>query len=138
MRNRYATITALGFAALLMGFAFVTSAQAFRGGSSDGTAHMTFTHAVRVPGVTLPAGRYVFRLYQSNTVVLITSEDDGKVFGPYMTQARRYRHSRLRDGRRVILVDRAANESGVPVIRAWFGRYQTRGYEFVYPTHGDN
>ncbi len=136
MRHRYATITAIGFAALLMVFAFVSSAQAGRVGSGE-TTHMTFKYPVRIPGVTLPTGSYVFELSENKQVVWVFSEDDGDVFGPYLTRPR-YRHSRVRDGRRVILVDRAVDESGVPVIRAWFGRYQTRGYEFVYPTHSTN
>ena len=137
MRHRYATITAIGFAALVMVFAFVTSAQAGWGWSGE-TTHMTFRHPVRIPGVTLPAGSYVFKLSQNKQVVWVFSEDAGEVFGPYLTRPRHRRGSRVTDGRRVILVDRAADGSGVPVLRAWFGRYQNRGYEFVYPTHSGN
>ena len=76
MRHRYATITAIGFAALVMVFAFVTSAQAGWGWSGE-TTHMTFRHPVRIPGVTLPAGSYVFKLSQNKQVVWVFSEDDG-------------------------------------------------------------
>ena len=134
MRHRYATITAIGFAALLMVFAFVSSAQAGRVGSGE-TTHMTFKYPVRIPGVTLPTGSYVFELSENKQVVWVFSEDDGDVFGPYLTRPRQRLES---TSRRVIIVDRAADKSGVPVIRAWFGRHQTRGYEFVYPTHSGN
>ena len=134
MRHRYQTITAIGFAALVMVFAFVTSAQAGLRWSGE-TTHMTFKHPVRIPGVTLPTGSYVFELSQNRQVVWVFSEDDGDVFGPYFVRPRQRRES---TSRRAIVVDRTADASGVLVIRAWFGRHQNRGYEFVYPTHSGN
>ncbi len=134
MRHRYQTITAIGFAALVMVFAFVTSAQAGWGWSGE-TTHMTFRQPVRIPGVTLPAGSYVFELNQSKHVVWVFSEEDGDVYGPYLVHPRQRRES---TSRRAIVVDRTADASGVLVIRAWFGRHQNRGYEFVYPKHSCN
>ena len=133
MKHRYATITAIGFAALVMGFAFVTSAQA--GLVGDETTHMTFKHPVHVSGVTLPAGRYVFRLNQTKQAVWIIGEANGDVFGPYLTQRIRRLGS---TNNRKIVVAHPADANGIPTLRGWFGRYQARGYEIVYPTHSSN
>ncbi len=136
MTHRYMTIAAIGFAALITGLVVgPAEAGSWMGGYE--TTHMTFSDPVRIPGATLPAGSYVFRLTQSKHAVWIIDEEDGTVFGPYLTRPRQRRGSRA-DNKRVILVDRTADAGGVPVIRAWFGRYQDRGYEFVYPTHSAN
>ncbi len=133
MMHRYAAITAIGLSALVMGFASLTAAQELGGG--DTMTHMTFTDAVRVADVTLPAGSYVFRLNESHDAVWIIGEDNGAVFGPFLTRPTR----RLRwDSSRAIVVDRAADASGVPALRAWFGRNGAHGYELVPRTQSGN
>ena len=127
MKYRHATITAI-FAALVMAFTPFAPAEANSNGSD--TTHMTFTHPVRIPGVTLPAGRYVFQLSHGNQIVRIFSEDNNKVFGPYLTLSNR-RNGNL--AKRVVIFDRSPEAGGVPVIRGWFGRQRQYGHVFVYP-----
>ena len=137
MTHRYATMTTISFAALVMVFASVTSAQAdlgYAGGGKEAT-HMTFTYAVRVADVILPAGLYVFRLNPTRHAVWIIGEDDGDVFGPYLTRPIR-RPQRI--SKRQIVVERPADANGIPTLRGWFGRYQEFGYELVYPTPSGN
>ena len=122
------TLTAVGLAVLIMGLALGASAEA--DGSSDGTTHLTFEHPVRVPGATLSAGSYVFTVDMNSQAVWIRREDDSHVYGPYLTRPRRRLESTTN---RKIVVQRSADANGIPTLRAWFGRYQERGYEFVYP-----
>ncbi len=124
MKNRHTTIAGI-FATLLMAFAVVVPAQA---DWTRDTTHMTFKHAVRLPGVTLPAGRYVFELNESKQAVWILSEDNSDVFGPYLIQPRRRIESTTK---RVVIFDRSSEARGVPTIRAWFGAHREQGHEFI-------
>ena len=129
MKHRHATITAIGFAALLMAFAPYAPAEANGPGAGmDRTTHMTFQHPVRIPGVTLPAGRYVFQVNDSKQAVWIFSEDNREVFGPYLISPRRRLESTTK---RVVIFDRSPEAGGVPAIRGWFGRHREQGHEFV-------
>ncbi len=127
MKNRHTTIAGI-FATLLMAFAVAVPAQADWTRMED-TTHMTFKHAVRLPGVTLPAGRYVFQLNDSRDFVRIFSEDNSKVFGPYLVNTRRRIPSTTK---RVVMFDRSLEAGGVPTIRAWWSGYREQGHEFVY------
>ena len=108
---------------------FTAPAEASSRGGSE-TTHMTFTHPVRIPGATLPAGAYVFQLALSKHAVWIISEDDGKSFGPYLLLQR---HRTGSDTKRKIIVTRSDWTGAAPTIRAWFGQYRQMGYEFIYP-----
>ena len=127
MKHRHATITAICFAALVMAFAPFAQAEASSNGSD--TTHMTFEHPVRIPGVTLPAGRYVFQLDDSRDFVRIFTEDYSKEFGPYLVNTRRRIPSTTK---RVVMFDRSLEAGGVPTIRAWWSGYREQGHEFVY------
>ena len=127
MKHRHATITAICFAALVMAFAPFAPAEASSNGSD--TTHMTFEHPVRIPGVTLPAGRYVFQLDDSRDFVRIFTEDYSKEFGPYLVNTRRRIPSTTK---RVVMFDRSLEAGGVPTIRAWWSGYREQGHEFVY------
>ncbi len=128
MKHRHATITAICFAALVMAFAPFAPAEANSAGGE--TTHMTFKHPVRIPGVTLPAGGYVFQLNDNKQAVWIFSEDNSKVFGPYLILPR---HRIESTTKRVVIFDRSPEAGGVPTIRAWFGRHRQQGHEFIYP-----
>ncbi len=126
MKNRQTTIAGI-FATLLMAAAVVVPAQADWTRMED-TTHKTFTHAVRLPGVTLPSGRYVFQLNESKQAVWILSEDNSDVFGPYLVVPRRRTESTTK---RVVILDRSPDASGVPTILAWFGPHREQGHEFI-------
>ena len=132
MTSRYMTVTALSFATLVMAFALTTTGQADWPGDPN-TTHMAFEHPVRVPGVTLAAGSYVFEYRQNpglspREFVWIRRADSGDVFGPYPIVPR----VRVRGIQERVVVFDDAGETDVPTIRAWFGRGRSRGYEFVY------
>ncbi len=125
MRKQIATF----FAAIVMAFALLIPAEAnfFTEGPENDT-HLTFEHPVRISGTTVPAGRYVFQNARNGHTVWILSEDDGTVFGPYLTLPR----SRTRATReRVVIFERTPDAGAAPTIRAWFGRNTLDGREFV-------
>ena len=89
---------------------------------------MTFEHAVRVPGATLPAGHYVFTVTPSYAV-WIRNEDDNQVYGPYLTRPiRRFKSTSSRK----IMVTRSVVANSIPTLRGWFGRHREGGYEIVW------
>ena len=126
--KRRTLMTTVGFAVLAAGL--LVNAPAEANLLDDRTTHLVLEFPVRVPGATLPAGHYVFTVDQSHAVVWIRNEDNSHLYGPYLTRSRR----RLEPtSTRKIVVERSADANGIPTLRAWFGRYQKLGFEFVYP-----
>ena len=128
MRKQIATL----FAALVMAFALLIPGEA-SSSSVEHDTHLTFEHPVRISGTTVPAGRYVFQNAKNGHTVWVLSEDDGTVFGPYLTVPR----SRTTASReRVVVCERPLAAGGTPTVRAWFGRNQLDGREFVDAPNG--
>ncbi len=127
MTRTSTTTLALTVAVLALGFTGVFAAGDM---GTDDTTHLTFAHPVRIPGVTLPAGAYVFQLNQNRQAVWVRSADGGDVFGSYLVRSR---HRTRETHKRVVVLERAAGSEAPPTIRAWFGRGRSHGFEFVYP-----
>lgn len=97
----------------------------------DKRTYFTFSGPVAVPGVTLPAGEYLFRLAdsQSRDVVQILSAD-GKT--PY-AQFFAYRPQRL-DAAKEPEIRFMETAAGMPAaVKTWWYPSERTGYEFVYP-----
>ena len=103
----------------------------------DKLTYMTFTAPVQVPGVTLGAGTYRFRLANPDTrrdVLQVLSNDGATVYAMFNT---------IQD-HRTVLTDEAAvtfRETPVgvpPAIKSLFYGGEYGGYEFVYPKGGPN
>lgn len=113
----------LAFAAITAGAAL---AQPF-----DKRTYFTFSGPVAVPGVTLPAGQYLFRLADSHSrdVVQVLSAD-GKT--PY-AQFFAYRPQRM-DAAKDPEIRFMETAAGMPsAVRTWWYPNERTGYEFVYP-----
>lgn len=101
----------------------------------DKLAYLTFNRPVQVPGVTLRAGTYGFRLANPETsrnVLQVVSIDGAIVHATFHT---------LPDNRTVLTPDAVASfretPAGVPVaVKSLFYGGEHRGYEFVYPKGG--
>ncbi len=93
---------------------------------------LKFSGPVEMPGQTLPAGTYVFKVASSQSnrhIVQVFSEDEKHVFGTFLAIPN-YRH-RPSDKTIIRFEERAA---GSPqAIKAWFYPGRTTGHEFVYP-----
>ena len=103
----------------------------------DKLTYLTFSAPVQIPGVTLAAGTYRFRLTNPDTsrnVLQVLSNDGATVYAMFHT---------IPDGR-TALTDEATvsfreTPAGVPpAVRSLFYGGEYRGYEFVYPRGGPN
>lgn len=113
--------------ALLVAYATPVAAQ----GWTDRTT-MTFTESVKVPGVTLPAGTYIFELVNPTSnaaVVKITDKDGKKSFGVFHAVPTR----RPQPTEDVVLLFSATDKGTMPAIRGWFPAGGQHGHLFVYP-----
>src|SRR6185436_19648464 len=92
----------------------------------------TFSGPVAVPGMTLPAGQYLFRLADPTTsakVVQVLSADGSKPYGMFFS----YPAERLEAASQpeVRFMETA---KGMPAaIKTWWYPGERTGYEFIYP-----
>lgn len=127
------TITGIAAAALVALMA-PAPAPAF---TYDKLAYMTFSAPVQVPGATLTAGTYRFRLANPDTsrnVLQVLSGDGTIVFAMFHT---------IPDVRTVLTdeptVTFRETPAGVaPAVKTLFYGGEYHGYEFVYPKGGPN
>ena len=92
---------------------------------------MTFSKTVEMPGVTLPAGTYVFRLADSPTrnVVQVLSQDEKNILGQWtFVQAQ---HPKATED--TVVMFREQPEGTTAAVQYWYYPGETIGKEFVYP-----
>lgn len=105
------------------------------GETYDKLAFLTFSAPVQVPGATLNAGTYRFRLTDPSTsrnVLQVLSRDGDTVHAMFLTIPDR--RSTLTADPTVIFME--APEGVPPPVRTLFYGGEYRGYEFVYPEGG--
>jgi hypothetical protein len=107
-----------------------SGANAFTG-PSDKRTYFTFSQPVALPGVTLPAGTYMFRLADDTTtrkVIQVANKEGTQSFAMLHTVPV-YRPDAPRDPE-VRFMETAA---GAPVaVRAWWKDGERTGYGFIY------
>lgn len=94
--------------------------------------YLTFSDSVELPGATLPAGKYTFRLLDSpsaRNVVQIFNEDETKLIATILAVSAERRDPS--DETVVTFGERAANAP--PAVQYWYYPGRTIGHEFVYP-----
>jgi hypothetical protein len=116
-------------AALLVVLAL--SAGVFAGPFGN-TMYLTFNRPVGLPGVTLPAGSYVFERVETASridLVQVRSRDRSTV---YLTAFTRMvdRPGDLRPGQ--VVTFREAKAGAPPQIATWFPAGEPRGHQFIY------
>jgi LPXTG-motif cell wall-anchored protein len=98
----------------------------------DNRTFFTFSQPVTLPGVTLPAGKYLFRnpdITTSRRVVQVLSDDGKQSYAMLLTiPAQRTQPSSEPEIR---FMETA--EGTPPAIRAWWYPGNTIGWEFIYP-----
>jgi hypothetical protein len=92
----------------------------------------TFSGPITLPGVTLPAGQYLFRLADPNSsskVVQVLNAEGTKPYGLFFTlSAERFEPASTPEVRFM------ETASGTPAaIRTWWYPGERTGYEFIYP-----
>ena len=107
-----------------------SGANAFTG-PSDKRTYFTFSQPVALPGVTLPAGTYMFRLADDTTtrkVIQVANKEGTQSFAMLHTVPV-YRPDAPRDPE-VRFMETAA---GAPIaVRAWWKDGERTGYGFIY------
>lgn len=93
---------------------------------------LTFSEPVEIPGVVLPAGQYVFKLFNSpssRNIVQVFNPAEDKVYATILAIAH-YRMTAT-DETVVLFEERRADQP--QAIHAWFYPGERYGQEFVYP-----
>jgi hypothetical protein len=92
----------------------------------------TFSAPVALPGVTLPAGRYVFRIVDTTTsrkVIQVLSDDEKKPFAMANTIP-----DQRRDPAKDATVSFYETPAGTPAaVKSWWYPGESIGYQFIYP-----
>ena len=117
-------------AAVAIGAAVLLGVSLQARGNLPDTNYLTFSGAVALPGVTLPAGTYIFERADQNTpdIVRVLSRDRRTVYlSAYTTSIRRPRNL----GDRIVLLSEVAR-GATPQVRAWFPIGDAMGHEFKF------
>lgn len=129
MFNRKSVAAACG--AAILGLVMAASSHAFPNASK--TTYLTFSGPVALPGVTLPAGTYIFELADSSqrNIVQVRSRDRSR--GYWMGFTRLTRRPAGIGADRLATLGEAPTGTPAP-ITAWYPFfYESTGYEFIYP-----
>ena len=96
------------------------------------TTYFTFSRSVQLPGVTLPAGTYVFEVANagsSSDVVLVRSRDRSTPHAFKLTRSIHRPASRNLDA---VITFGETSAGNPPPVTAWYPESETRGREFLY------
>ena len=119
-----------GVGVLLMAITTATAASA-QTQVADKRSIYTFNNSVELPGVTLPAGQYVFRLADPDggRQVLQVLNSEGKVFGMFFSMP--IQRAEPADTAEATLMEAPAGTPR-PIRAVWYPGERT-GREFIYP-----
>jgi hypothetical protein len=126
--KRVTLMAAACVAAVMLALGISVRAQDF---NPQERTFLTFSNSVELPGMTLPAGTYTFRLADtpSRNVVQVLSQDEKQVHGQFLfVQAERPEVS----GETVITF-RETKEGSTPAVQYWYYPGEKIGKEFIYP-----
>jgi hypothetical protein len=119
---------ALAVAAAALMAVSAVSAHAW---TSTRVQYLTFSGAVALPGVTLPAGTYMFEVVSpqgAGDIVGVSSRDGKRYFLAFTRDV--VRPHALKPSRNVTFAEAPAGTP--PPITAWYPSGKQRGHEFVY------
>jgi hypothetical protein len=117
--------------AVILGGALFASLPAFADQWNKKTV-LTFSEAVEIPGVILPAGQYVFKLVDSPSnrhIVQVFNADEDKVYATILAIP----HYRMTPADETVVLFEERRADQPQAIHAWFYPGETYGQEFVYP-----
>ena len=118
------------FAVVILGVLSTASTGAVWNASR--TTYFTFSGAVQIPGVTLPAGTYVFELADPNgplDVVRVLNKDRSKV---YLTAFTRFVERPARGKMDPAIVFGETPAGNPPIVKIWYPASERIGREFLY------
>jgi hypothetical protein len=117
--------------ALALGALFLAAAvPGLKASDMDHAVTMSFSNAVQIPGMVLPAGTYVFRpLSAESHTVAIMNQDQSKTLGLELTIP----VTRLTPPSNVVVHMAERPSTSPEAIQSWFYPGDSSGYEFIYP-----
>src|SRR3954469_2631373 len=119
----------LGIGAAVMLSATLASAQA---PDTNRTTIVTFSAPVSLPGVTLPAGSYLFKLADSQVnrnIVQVFDKDRSKIYATILAMPAQ----RNEPADETVITFRESPANAAPAIQYWYYPGETMGQEFAYP-----
>ncbi|MGE3403696.1 MAG: hypothetical protein AB7K63_13960 [Vicinamibacterales bacterium] len=126
--KRVTAITAVLVAAVLVAFSMNVRAQDL---NPQEKTYLTFSGPVELPGMTLPAGTYTFRLADTpgRNVVQVLSQDEQTIHGQFLfVQA-----NRTEPTGETVVTFRETAEGATPAVQYWYYPGESIGKELVYP-----
>ncbi len=120
-------IASLAFAVLILGIGVAAQAQ-----PADYKTYFTFSGPITLPGVTLPAGKYIFRLADAQSgrkVVSIQSEDGKRQLAMLHTIPNQA--PKAPNDPEIRFMETSSNVP--PPVKTWWYPGKSIGYEFIYP-----
>jgi hypothetical protein len=114
----------------LLGLMVAASGTVVAGMPTNDMTYLTFSGPVRLPGVTLGAGTYVFERVDGKVdVVRVLSKQRSQLYLQAFTR-QVSRPAGLRDDRMIVFQE---SPRGVaPAIDAWYPIGSARGHQFIY------
>jgi hypothetical protein len=99
---------------------------------ADKLTYFTFSGPIALPGATLPAGRYAFRIVDTTTsrkVIQVLSDDEKKPYSMANTIP-----DQRRDAPKDATVSFYETPAGTPAaVKSWWYPGESIGYQFIYP-----
>jgi hypothetical protein len=124
-------VTLIATALVLAVFAMLAGGVAAQQTNASERTFLTFSNTVQMPGVTLPAGTYVFKLADtgSRNVVQVWNEDEDNMLGQWLfVQAER---PEVTEENVVMFKEMPAGTT--PAVQYWYFPGEKVGKEFLYP-----
>jgi len=131
--KRFTSIAAAVFTAAFLTAATSASAQDF---NINQRTYLTFSGPVQMPGVTLPGGKYVFRLADTalHNVMQVFDGDEKHIIGQwfFIPKNRTTEEASAANGKPVVMF-KELPEGFTPAIQYYFYPTDLTGKEFIYP-----
>jgi hypothetical protein len=131
--KRFTSLAAAVFTAAFLAAATNASAQ---DSNVDQRTYLTFSGPVQMPGVTLPAGKYVFKLAPTalHNVMQVFDGEEKHIIGQwfFVPVERTSEEQAKADGKPVVMF-REMPEGMTPAVHYFYYPTDLRGKEFIYP-----
>jgi hypothetical protein len=131
--KRFISVTAAVFTAAFLMAVISVSAQ---DSNINQRTNLTFSGPVQMPGVTLPAGKYVFRLADTalHNVMQVYDGDEQHIIGQWFFVPRNRTTEQASDANgKPVVMFREVPEGMTPAIQFFFYPTDLTGKEFIYP-----
>jgi hypothetical protein len=131
--KRFTSLAAAVFTAAFLTAATTASAQ---DSNVNQRTFLTFSGPVQMPGVTLPAGKYVFRLADTSlhNVMQVFDADEKHIIGQwFFIPANRTNEEQSQANGKPVVMFREMPEGMTPAVHYFFYPTDLTGKEFIYP-----